>query len=151
MEHERFMRRCLELAQAAMAAGDVPVGALVVDGDQILGEGLECRRALLDPAGHAEVRALQAACQSREATILPGTRLYSTVEPCVMCAYVLRSVHIGVVVYGVPAGRLGAATSTYALLTDAIPGWPPPPVVIPGVLGVECEALLEEYARAKGG
>jgi tRNA(adenine34) deaminase len=149
MEHERFMRRCLELAVAAMAEGDVPVGALIVDGDRIVSEGMECRRALVDPAAHAELRAIQAACRIRRTTTLTGVTLYSTVEPCVLCGYVVRSVGVGTVVYGVPAGRLGACTSLYRLLTDAaIPGWSSPPRIVSGILRDECAALIDKYASA---
>lgn len=151
MEHERFMRRCLELALAAMAEGDVPVGAVIVDGDRIVGEGMECRRTLMDPAAHAELRAVQAACRTRKTTVLTGVTLYSTVEPCVLCGYAARSVGVGTVVYGVAAGRLGACTSVYPLLTDAsIPGWLPPPLIVSGILRHECGALIDQYASARG-
>jgi tRNA(adenine34) deaminase len=134
----------------AMDHGDVPVGALIVDGDRIVGEGRECTRACADPTAHAEVRAVQAACQARRATRLPGVTLYSTVEPCVLCGYVARSIGVAAVVYGVPAGRLGACSSDYALLTDAsITGWAAPPRILPGVLQAECAALLDQYARER--
>ncbi len=152
MAHERYMRRCLELARAALEQGDVPVGAIVVEGDVIVGEGIECTRALADPTAHAEVRAIQAACRSRRTTTLPGVTLYSTVEPCVLCGYAVRSTGLSEVVYGLPAGRLGAATSTYALLTDAsISGWAPPPRIVSGVLQADCAALMDQYARTRSG
>ena len=131
-----------------MERGEVPVGAVVVDGNDIVGEGMEGTRAMVDPTAHAEVRAVQAACQARGTTILNGVTLYSTVEPCVLCGYAARSVGVGVIVYGVPAGRLGACTSGYALLADAsIPGWEPPPRIVSGILQAECAALLDHYAR----
>jgi tRNA(adenine34) deaminase len=150
VSHERYMRRCLELARAAMDHGDVPVGALIVDGDRIVGEGMECTRARADPTAHAEVLAVQAACQARRTTRLPGMTLYSTVEPCVLCGYVARSIGVAAVVYGVPAGRLGACSSDYALLTDAsIAGWAPPPRIVSGILQPDCAALLDQYARKR--
>jgi tRNA(adenine34) deaminase len=128
----------------------VPVGAVIADGNHILGEGAECTRALMDPTAHAEVRAIQAACQARQTTILTAATLYSTVEPCVLCGYVTRSVGVGLVVYGVPAGRLGAYSSPYALLTDAsISGWAPPPAVVSGVLQADCARLMHQYIRER--
>jgi tRNA(adenine34) deaminase len=150
MAHEHHMRRCLELARAALARGDVPVGAVIVDGDCVVGEGTECTHALSDPSAHAEVRAIQTACQARQTTTLTGVTLYSTVEPCVLCGYVARSVGVGQVVYGVPAGRLGACSSDYALLTDAsVSGWAPPPVVVAGILQADCAALINQYSQGR--
>lgn len=148
--HERYMRRCLELASDALAAGEVPVGALILDGDRILGEGSECTRRLTDPSAHAEVRAVQSACRARNSRDLSGLTLYSTVEPCVLCAYVVRAAGIGHVVFGSPAGSLGGCTSSYALLIDAsVPAWPPPPTVVSGILTGACQALLEVYAARR--
>jgi tRNA(adenine34) deaminase len=148
--HEPYMRRCLKLARAAMDHGEVPVGAVIVEGDSIVGEGMECTRALADPTAHAEVRAVQAACQARRTTRLTGVTLYSTVEPCVLCGYVARSIGVATVVYGIPAGRLGACSSGYALLTDAtIPGWGAPPRIVSGVLQADCAALLDRYTRER--
>jgi tRNA(adenine34) deaminase len=133
-----------------MDHGEVPVGAVIVDGDRILGEGMECTRGLADPTAHAEVRAVQAACHARRTTTLTGVTLYSTVEPCLLCGYAARSIGVAVVVYGVQAGRLGACTSAYALLTDAsIPGWAPPPRIVSGILQADCAGLLDRYARQR--
>ena len=133
-----------------MDHGEVPVGAVVADENGIIGEGVECTRALVDPAAHAEVRAVQAACRAQRTTVLTGVTLYSTVEPCVLCGYAARSVGVAAVVYGVPAGRLGASTSGYALLTDpSISGWGTPPRIVSGILQAECAALLDRYARQR--
>jgi tRNA(adenine34) deaminase len=143
--HEPYMRRCLELAREALTAGEVPVGALLADGDRILGQGVESVRGQLDPCAHAEVRAIQEACRAAGSQRLSGLTLYSTVEPCVLCAYVVRSTGIGQVVFGIPAGRLGGCTSSYALLTDS--AWPgsPPPSITRGILAAECADLMREY------
>jgi tRNA(adenine34) deaminase len=143
------MRRCLELGRAALEAGEVPVGALVVRGDVVFGEGQEGVRALLDPSAHAEVQAVRAACRSLGSVDLSGCTIYSTVEPCVLCAYVARRVGVSRVVYGVPAGQAGGATSRYAILEDpTLTGWPAPPEIIAGILADECRALLQERIRS---
>ena len=149
MTHEQYMRRCLELAREALAAGEVPVGALVTDGERILGQGVESVRGQLDPSAHAEVRAIQDACRAAGSRSLSGLTLYSTVEPCVLCAYVVRSTAIGHVVFGIPAGRLGGCTSSYALLTDS--AWPgsPLPRITRGILAAECTDLMREYEKRR--
>jgi tRNA(adenine34) deaminase len=141
---ESFMRRCLALAEASLESGETPVGALVARGDQILGEGLEGSRSLLDPSAHAEVQAIRAVCQREQSLDLAGCTLYTTVEPCVLCAYAIRRTGIGRVVYGVPAGQAGGVTSRYAILTDAdLPGWLWPPEIVSGVLALECLEILK--------
>jgi len=78
------MRRCLALGRAALEAGEVPVDALIVRGDVVLGEGQEGVRTLLDPSAHAEVQAVRAACRKLGSVDLSGCTLYTTVEPCVL-------------------------------------------------------------------
>ena len=146
--HEVHMRRCLALGRTALDAGEVPVGALILRGDAVLGEGREEVRALLDPSAHAEVQAIRAACRELGSSDLSGCTLYTTVEPCVLCAYVVRQAGVSRVVYGVPAGQAGGLTSRYDLLADsALTGWPAPPEVIAGILDEECRALLQERVR----
>lgn len=146
---EHFMRRCIELARLALEAGDVPVGAIVVRDDRVIGEGYERTRQRLDPAAHAEVEALRAACATLDTLDLPGATLYTTVEPCVLCAYAVRQTRIQRVVYGVKAGSLGGATGPYPLLVDAasFPDREPPEVTI-GVLAQECNRVLAERERS---
>jgi tRNA(adenine34) deaminase len=138
-----YMRRCLELAEVAALAGDTAVGALIVCGDEIVGEGVERTRATRDPSAHAEVEAIRQACQHLDTLELRGCSLYSTVEPCVLCGYAIRRTGIASVVYGVPAGQAGACTSGYAILLDRnLEGWPQVPEVTGGVLADECIAAL---------
>jgi tRNA(adenine34) deaminase len=142
---ERYMRRCIELAQLALDAGDVPVGALVVRDGRVIGEGYERTRARLDPAAHAEVEALRAACATLDTLDLSGSTLYTTVEPCILCSYSVRQTRVHRVVYGVKAGSLGGATGPFQLLTDASSfAGREPPSVTAGVLAEECERLLAE-------
>jgi tRNA(adenine34) deaminase len=143
MSATQYMRRCLELAEMAAQAGDTAVGALIVRGGEIVGEGVERTRAALDPSAHAEVEAIRQACQHLRTLDLRGCSLYSTVEPCVLCGYAIRRTGITHVVYGVPAGQAGACTSSYAILTDRdLQGWPAVPAVTAGVLADECRAVL---------
>lgn len=143
MSATRYMRRCLELAANAARAGDTPVGALIVRGDDVIAEGIECVRATRDPTAHAEVDAIRKACQQLETLDLRGCSIYSTVEPCVLCGYAIRRTGIAHVIYGVAAGQAGAWTSSYAILTDrALDGWPDVPTVTAGVLADECLAAL---------
>ena len=138
------MRRCLELAEIAALAGDTAVGAVIVWGDKIVGEGFERTRATRDPSAHAELEAIREACQHLDTLDLRGCSLYSTVEPCVLCGYAIRRTGIAHVVYGVPAGQAGACTSSYAILADRdLEGWPQVPEVTGGVLADECLAALK--------
>jgi len=140
---EKFMRRCLELAQEARAMGEAAVGGVVVDGETIVGEGMESTRTLLEHSAHAEVLAIQAASQTLQSLKLNGTTLYTTVEPCVLCSWVIRKAGIGRVVYGMPAGQAGGFTSQYAVLKDAeLNDWVSPPEIVSGVLHDECERLM---------
>jgi tRNA(adenine34) deaminase len=142
------MRRCLELARESLANGEVPVGAVVAWGDQIIAEGTECTKALLDHSANAELRAIRGACTSLHRTDLNGFTVYSTVEPCVLCAYVVRRAGLSRVVFGIPAGQAGGYTSQYALLRDgSIPGWLPPPEIVSGVLASECEDLMLLFSK----
>lgn len=138
-----YMRRCLELAELAALAGDTAVGALVVRGHEVVGEGAERTRASFDPSAHAEVEAIRQACHRLATLDLRGCSLYSTVEPCVLCGYAIRRTGIGHVVYGVRAGQAGACTSSYAILADrGLDGWPPAPDVTGGFMADECLAAL---------
>ena len=143
------MRRCLDLAAGALASGETPVGALVVRGGTVIGEGAERTRTRLDPSAHAEVEALRAACQALGTLDLSGATLYTTVEPCVLCSYAARRVRISRVVFGARAGTLGGVTGPFPLLTDATSmTGAPPPEVEGGVLADECERLLAEPRHA---
>ena len=146
--HETHMRHCLALGRAALEAGEIPVGAMVVRGHEILGEGFEAVRRHLDPSAHAEILAIRAACQRLQSLELSGCTLYTTVEPCMLCAYAVRQAGLSRVVYGVPAGQAGGLTSRYAILSDPeLTGWPVPPEIIAGILSEECLALLSERKR----
>jgi len=141
-EHEPFMRRCLELAVMARGRGNTPVGSAVVLGGAIVGEGIEALPTGTSIAGHAELLACQAALDASGRKGLAGAALYTTAEPCFMCAYAIRQLRIGLVVYGAQTPLIGAVTSAHPILTDpALDGWRPAPAVIGGALRGECERL----------
>lgn len=142
-----FMRRALELARAAAARGEVPVGALMVRGDEVLGEGANCPIGTHDPTAHAEIHALRAAGARVGDYRLPGTTLYVTLEPCIMCASALVHARVSRVVFGAWDPKAGAAGS----LTDVfnIAGLNHRVDVFGGVLAEECGTLLSDFFRQR--
>ena len=142
MDHEAYMRRCLELAREAGDRGDTPVGALVVLDGRIVAEASEELPTGQSVTGHAETLAVQRAIDSLGRADLADGTLYTTAEPCVMCSYVIRQARIAAVVYGWTTPLIGGVTSAYPILTAAdLDPWRPAPAVIGGVLGEECLAL----------
>lgn len=147
---EAHMRRCLTLAGEAADGGETPVGAVVVRGATVIGEGAEGTRRLVDPTAHAEILAIRAACQHEGTLVLPGCALYTTVEPCVLCSYAIRQTGISRVVYGIPAGRAGGVTSNYPVLTDRELLAGQPPAIVSGVLAEECRHVLQQRRTNAG-
>ncbi len=141
-EHERFMRRCIELAHIAKSRGNTPVGSVVVIDGVIVGEGIEEVPAGTNVTGHAEVRACQDAVDRTESRRLEGAVIYTTAEPCFMCSYVIRQCAIAQVVYGVETPGVGGITSCHPILTDvAASDWNSAPRVLGGILETECQRL----------
>lgn len=144
-QHERRMRRCIELARQAIASGDTPVGSLILDGDNVVAEGVEAVRARPDATAHAEMEALRTAFARRGTRDLTGCTLYISVEPCIMCAYAMRLARISVVVCGARGGDGGLAISGHIVLTDErVAPNRPPPLVIRDVLVKECESVRDQ-------
>ncbi|MGH8162053.1 MAG: tRNA adenosine(34) deaminase TadA [Gammaproteobacteria bacterium] len=114
-----WMRRALRLARRAGAAGEVPIGAVVVREDKLLGAAANAPIASNDPSAHAEILALRRAARRAGNYRLPGAMLYVTIEPCAMCAGAIVQARLARVVYGAPDPRAGAAGSVFDLLTDA--------------------------------
>jgi tRNA(adenine34) deaminase len=113
---ESFMRHALELARQAEAAGEVPVGAIVVAGGEIIGGGWNRPIGSNDPTAHAEITALRAAAAARGNYRLAGTTLYVTLEPCPMCAGAIVHARVDRVVFATTDPRSGAAGSVFDLL-----------------------------------
>lgn len=144
-----FMRRALQLAQAAGAAGEVPVGAVLVRDGQIIAEGANNPIAAHDPTGHAEIVTLRAGGAALRSYRLNDTVLYVTLEPCVMCASAMIHARIRRVVFGAfdpKAGAAGSLTNVFAL-----PGLNHRVDVFGGVLEEECRALLTRFFEARRG
>lgn len=110
------MRRAIALAERAAAAGEVPVGALILLDGEIIGEGWNQPIGAQDPSAHAEIQALRDAGQRLGNYRLPGAILYVTLEPCVMCAGAIIHARIAEVVYGAPDPKAGACGSVFDLL-----------------------------------
>lgn len=142
-----WMGRALSLAQQAAEHAEVPVGALVVQGDQVLGQGANAPIDRCDPTAHAEIVALRQACAAVGNYRLPGATLYVTLEPCVMCAGAIVHARLDRVVFGAFDPKTGAAGSVFDTLTSdrhnhrvAITG---------GVLAAECSQILRDFFAAR--
>jgi tRNA(adenine34) deaminase len=96
--HETYMHQCIALAEQAKALGNIPVGSLVVLDGNIIAEAYEVLPNSLNITGHAEILAVQRACDARGTTDLSACTLYSTAEPCWMCSYTIRETKIPLVV-----------------------------------------------------
>lgn len=144
---ERWMRRALSLAEEARAAGEVPVGAVVVSGGREIGAGYNRPIGAADPTAHAEIVALRAAAKSLGNYRLPGTTLYVTLEPCPMCAGAMVQARVARVVYGAADERWGAAGSVFDVLGSEVLNHRP--VCVSGVLADRSSRLLREFFRAK--
>ncbi len=115
---ERYMRRALELAGQAGEDGEVPVGAVLVLGGRVVGEGRNRMIEAADPTAHAEIEALRAACGSAANYRLPGAELFVTLEPCAMCAGALVLGRVARVVFSTRDPRSGAAGSVFNILQN---------------------------------
>jgi len=141
------MRRALELARAAAAAGEVPVGAVVMQDGRTLGEGHNRTIACGQPLAHAEMVALTRALEGEGRDRLPEATLYVTLEPCAQCAGAIVLAKVGRVVFGAWDPKAGMAGSLGDLLRH--PRLNHRSEVLGGVLQEECGALLREFFRAR--
>jgi tRNA(Arg) A34 adenosine deaminase TadA len=142
-----FMGLALDEARRADAAGEVPVGAVVVLDGQVIGRGHNEPIAAIDPTAHAEVVALRQAARTVANYRLPGATLYTTAEPCPMCCGAVLHARLARVVYGAADPKSGAARSLYRLLDD--PRMNHEVVVSAGVRSIECATLLSEFFKGR--
>lgn len=143
----RFMRRALDLARHAEQAGEVPVGALVVLNDEVIGEGWNQPIVSHDPTAHAEMVAMRSAAARMKNYRLTGATLYVTLEPCAMCAGAMVHARIARVVYGAADPKAGAAGSVFNLLESTVLNHRAQ--VTGGVLADECGELLRKFFEAR--
>ncbi len=139
MEHF-FMQAALREAREAASEGEIPIGAVVVCGDRIVGKGHNRVEALGDATAHAEMQALTAAMNSLGSKYLPECTLYVTVEPCVMCAGALAWSQIGRVVYGAADPKKGYSTYSNHIFH-------PKTEVVAGFMEEESRMLMEDFFK----
>ena len=135
---EKFMRMAIVEAERALAKGEVPIGAVVVVGDRIIGRGYNLVEALVDATAHAEMQAITAAAQTLGGKYLNQCTLYVTVEPCAMCAGAIAWSQVRRVVYGAGDDKRGYSTFSERIMH-------PKTEVVRGVLREECEALMTQF------
>ena len=144
-----FMRLALAEAYLALAHDDVPIGAVAVVDGGVVGTAHNERELRSDPTAHAEMLALRAAARHLGRWRLQDVTIYSTVEPCPMCAGALVAARVFRVVYGAPDEKAGAAYSLYNILQD--PRLNHECRLTTGVLAEDCAAVIQEFFRARRG
>jgi tRNA(adenine34) deaminase len=144
---ERFMARALEQARLAQAAGEVPVGAIVVLNDEVIATGINSPISSNDPTAHAEIQALKRAAHTLKNYRLNGCSLYVTLEPCVMCAGAIMHARISRLVFGAPDLKTGACGSVVDLFSDTRLNHHTE--VVGAVAAAESAALLSEFFRER--
>ena len=141
-DDEYYMGEALREARKAEGADEIPVGAVVVSGDDIIGRAHNQTELLHDVTAHAEILAISAACESLGAKYLTGCTLYVTLEPCVMCAGALGWAQVGRIVYGASDEKRGFERLGRSMLH-------PKTEITAGVRGEECGELVKEFFRKK--
>lgn len=145
--HQRYMVKALQLAERAYEEGEIPVGAIVVLNNQIIGKGYNQVEKLKDPTAHAEMIALSAACDTIGNKYLKDATLYVTLEPCPMCAGALVWSKIDKVVYGASDPKAGACGSVLNILNNSDLNHRSE--IIQGILEQDSEFLLKSFFSSK--
>ena len=144
---EKWMELALEEAALAWEAGEVPVGAVIVRGEELLARAHNRPISLHDPSAHAEILAIRRAAAAAGNYRLAGTTLYVTLEPCIMCAGAIIHARIERLVFGAADPKNGAAVSLYRLFED--PRFNHAVAVTGGVLREACAEILSGFFREK--
>lgn len=147
MQHDQYMRLALEEARRAEQAGEVPVGAIVVVADRVVGTGGNRTITNCDPTAHAEIVALRSAAREIGNYRLAGATLYVTIEPCAMCAGAIVQARVAHLVYGADDPKAGAVRSVFAIADH--PQLNHRVEITAGVLRDECAALLQAFFNAR--
>jgi tRNA(adenine34) deaminase len=144
---ERMMTLALERAREAERHGDVPIGAVIARGEEVLAAAGNERELRADPTAHAEILAIRAAAETLGGWRLPGTTLFVTLEPCAMCAGAIVLARIPSVIFGAPDPKAGAAGSVLDVLAE--PALNHRPEVEGGVLEADCADLLRGFFASR--
>lgn len=142
---ERYMAQALDLAREAAAAGEVPVGCVIVRGDEIVGRGRNHREEKQSAASHAEMEAIAQANARLGSWRLDECELFVTLEPCPMCAGAILNARIPRVWYGARDEAMGACGGVFNLYMEALPNRP---ALVGGVLAQECRDVLSAFFAA---
>ena len=145
--HDRYMRQALALAREAEAAGEVPVGAVVVVADAVVGRGRNSPVASCDPTAHAEMLALREAATALGNYRLVEATVYATLEPCAMCAGALVAARVKRLVFGARDLRFGGVRSKFRIADSEVLNHRV--VVVEGVLAAECVELLRGFFEGR--
>ncbi|MDX1525485.1 MAG: tRNA adenosine(34) deaminase TadA [Pseudidiomarina maritima] len=146
-QHQHFMQRARQLAEQAQALGEVPVGAVLVQQGEIIGEGFNQVIHLHDPSAHAEVMAIRAAGQKLNNYRLVDTTLYVTLEPCAMCAGLITHARVKTLVFGASDPRTGATGSAIQVVNHSSMNHQVE--VIGGVLADSCAQQLKDFFKQR--
>jgi len=145
--HEIWMRHALDLARQAEAAGEVPVGCIIVATGEIIGKGRNSPIERLDPTAHAEMLALRVAAYALGNYRMEDATMYCTLEPCPMCAGALVAARVGTLVFGARDLRFGGVRSKFQIADSPLLNHRVE--IIEGVLGAESTALLQQFFNAR--
>ena len=149
MIDEEYMQAALQLAQQAAAAGEVPVGALVVKDNEVIGRGFNAPISSADPSAHAEMQAMREAAKALGNYRLTGCTLYVTLEPCAMCAGAIQHARLARLVYGAADPKTGACGSVVDLMAENRLNHHC--VVQGGVMAEPCGEILSNFFAARRG
>ena len=147
MDDILYMKEALKEAEKAMQSGEIPVGAVMVLGGEIIGRGSNTRSLEGSPFGHAELRAMEDASKELKSWRFDGCTLYVTLEPCVMCAGAMVQSRLGRLVFGARDPKAGAVGSLYNIVED--PRMYHKCLVRSGILDEECAELLRKFFQKK--
>lgn len=141
--HDRWMRLALDLARQAFDENEVPIGAVIIHEDRVIGTGYNQREQLHDPTAHAEMIAITQAAEMLGSWRLLDCTLYCTLEPCPMCAGAIVQARIPTVIYGTTDPKAGACHTLYQITNDSRLNHRA--TVIGGILVGECRGLLQDF------
>ena len=143
IEHKKWMQKALKEAKNALTEDEIPVGAIVIFENQIIGKGYNQREKLNDPTAHAEMIAITAAANFLDSWRLDDCTLFVTLEPCPMCAGAIVNARIPEVVFGVQDKQYGACVSQFMLCDH--PSLNHSVKIVPNIMEEECKAVLGEF------